>query len=72
MKKSICLFCIFVVVLLAQIENAQTATQEYSNSTAILKAAEQGNAIAQVLAGVMYHSGKDVQKDYAQAARFAR
>ncbi len=69
MKKSIYLFSIFVVVLLVQIENIHAATQESSNSVAILKAAEQGDARAQVSAGVMYHSGKDVQKDYAQAAR---
>ena len=70
MKKFIWLFCISVVVLLAQIENTHAATQETSNSSAILKAAEQGDARAQVLAGVMYHSGKDVQKDYAQAAQW--
>ena len=70
MKKSIYLFSIFVIVLLVQIENIHAATQESSNSVTILKAAEQGDARAQVSAGVMYHSGKDVQKDYAQAAQW--
>ena len=51
--------------------NAAFERDDYATALRLLRApAEQGNADAQLLLGIMYHDGNGVPQDYAQAARW--
>ena len=52
-------------------QNGQGVPQDYKEAVKwYLKAAEQGNAIAQNHLGVMYDQGKGVTQDYKEAAKW--
>lgn len=60
-----------IVKMLCMIACFAQANMLYANQDAI-KAAEQGNAVAQAKLGVMYEEGKGVPQDYVQAVSWYR